>query len=219
MAKQNRKPKATAAGRTSRQAAQPVVGLRIIGGEFRGRHLCYSGDPRTRPMKDRLREAIFNLIGPSIRGTHALDLFAGTGALGLESLSRGAARATLIEQHRPTAAVISQNVAGLGVQQRAEVVIGNVFVWWQRQRGTGVPATPELGPLPWVVFCSPPYDFYVERAAEMLELIAGLVASAPPGSVFVVEADGRFDFGQLPDPPAWDIRQYPPSVVGLLRKE
>ena len=211
MARQNRKPKPTAAGRAARRATQPVVGLRIIGGRFRGRRLRYGGDPRTRPMKDRLREAVFNLIGPGIRGTHALDLFAGTGALGLEALSRGAARATLIEQHRPTAAVIRENVAALGVQEQAEVVVGNVFVWFRR--------TPELGPLPWVVFCSPPYDFYVQRAGEMLELLAGLIASAPPGSVFVVEADGRFDFSQLPDPPAWDVRQYPPAVVGLLRKE
>jgi 16S rRNA (guanine966-N2)-methyltransferase len=211
MAKRERKPKPTAAGRAPRRAVQPVVGLRIIGGQFRGRRLHYDGDPRTRPMKDRLREAVFNLVGPSIQGKHALDLFAGTGALGLEALSRGAARATLIEQHRPTAAVIRQNVATLGVQERAEVVIGNVFIWLRRK--------PELGPLPWVVFCSPPYDFYVQRAGEMLELIAGLIAPAPPGSVFVVEADDRFDFGQLPDPPAWDIRQYQPAVVGLLRKE
>ncbi len=72
--------------------------------------------------------------------------------------------------------------------------------------------------VPWLVFCSPPYDFYVQRAGEMLELLAGLIASAPPGSVFVVEADGRFDLGLLPDPAAWDVRPYPPAVVGLLRK-
>jgi 16S rRNA (guanine966-N2)-methyltransferase len=214
MAKRDRKPSVTAGGRISGGAIRPVAGLRIIGGHFRGRKLHYSGDIRTRPMKDRLREAIFNLVGPSIRGAAALDLFAGTGALALEALSRGADRATMIEQHNPTANIIRQNVALLGVEQRAEVVVGNTFIWWRRQRGEL-----DLDGKPWVVFCSPPYGFYVERTAEMLELIAGLIPAAPASSVFVVEADARFDFGTLPDPQAWDVRSYPPAVVGILHKE
>ena len=136
MAKRSKKPNATAGGRTPGGVVRPVVGLRIIGGQFRGRRLHYSGDLRTRPMKDRLREAIFNLIGPAIRGKHALDLFAGTGALALEAISRGAERATLIEQHNPTANVIRQNIAELGVEEQAEVVVGNMFIWWQRQAAT-----------------------------------------------------------------------------------
>jgi 16S rRNA (guanine966-N2)-methyltransferase len=167
-------------------------------------------------MKDRLREAIFNLIGPAIRGKHAIDLFAGTGALALEALSRGAERATLIEQHNPTANLIRQNIAELGLDRQAEVVVGNTFVWWQRQSGLQG-ATVGSNDKPWVVFCSPPYDFYVERTAEMLDLIAGLIGAAPAESLFVVEADARFDLGQLPDPQAWDVRAYPPAVVGLLR--
>ena len=182
-------------------------------------------------MKDRLREAVFNLIGPAIRGMHAVDLFAGTGALGLEAISRGAERATLIEQHNPTASIIRQNIASLGMQQQAEVVVGNAFIW-RRVKGSGVFAKDNVtGQRPssdnkdsrllcsWVVFCSPPYDFYVERGDEMEELIAELIQSAPPGSVFVVEADARFDFQTLPDPQAWDVRPYPPAVVGIYRKE
>ena len=79
-------------GPASRRTSPEVVGLRIVGGRFRGRKLLYSGDFRTRPMKDRLREAVFNLVGPAVAGMHAIDLFGGTGALGLEALSRGAAR-------------------------------------------------------------------------------------------------------------------------------
>jgi 16S rRNA (guanine966-N2)-methyltransferase len=166
-------------------------------------------------MKDRLREAIFNLIGPAIRGKHAIDLFAGTGALALEALSRGAARATLIEQHNPTANLIRQNIAELGLERQAEVVVGNTFFWWQRQSGPqGV--TVGSNDAPWVVFCSPPYDFYIERTAEMLDLIGGLIGAAPAESLFVVEADARFDVQQLPNHPAWDIRPYPPAVVGLF---
>lgn len=203
MARRKRRPSAPAAGRTR----PGPLGLRIIGGRFRGRKLLYRGDRRVRPMKDRLREAIFNLIGPAVEGKHAVDLFAGTGALGLEAISRGAARATLIEQHFPTAEIIRQNVATLGVGQVTRIVTASVFIW--QQRG------PELGPAPWIVFCSPPYDFYVERTDEMLELIGGLMQSAPAGSIFVVESDRRFDFGLLPEAEAWDVRPYPPAMVGI----
>jgi 16S rRNA (guanine966-N2)-methyltransferase len=229
MAKRSKKPNVTAGNRTPGGVVRPAVGVRIIGGKFRGRRLHYSGDARTRPMKDRLREAIFNLIGPAIRGKNALDLFAGTGALALEAISRGADRATLIEQHNPTADIIRQNIADLGLAERAEVVVGNTFIWWQRQgkphgdcpnsRVSENGTVPLRADAPWAVFCSPPYDFYVERTAELLDLIAGLIGAAPDHSVFVVEADARFDFQQLPDPQAWDVRSYPPAVVGVFRKE
>src|SRR5262249_42961688 len=98
---QRKQPSRQRANRAERDRSEAIV--RIIGGEYRGRKLQYSGDIRTRPMKDRVREALFNLIGPNVRGMHAIDLFAGTGALGLEAISRGAAGATFIERHYPTA--------------------------------------------------------------------------------------------------------------------
>jgi 16S rRNA (guanine966-N2)-methyltransferase len=189
--------------------AKPA-GVRIIGGRFRGRHLQYGGDLRVRPMKDRVREAVFNLLGDAVRGKHAVDLFAGTGVLALEALSRGALRATLIEQHYPTAAILRRNIAALGVEPLCEVITGNVFrrARWQQA----------LTADPWLVFSSPPYSFYAERVDEVLGLLGGLIRSAPEGSVFVVEADRRLDFRLLPDPARWDIRQYPPAIVGVYRK-
>ena len=77
----------------SQQASADVGKLRIIGGKFRGRQIEYSGDPVTRPMKDITREACFNLVGAYVDGKAAFDLFAGTGAIGLEALSRGATQA------------------------------------------------------------------------------------------------------------------------------
>ena len=197
-----------------RQKEKPTtpqpVGLRIIGGKFRGRKLQYSGDQRTRPMKDRLREAIFNLMGPSIRKKHAVDLFSGTGALGLEAISRGADSATLIEQHFPTAKIISGNAGTLEIESRVEIVTANVFIW--HKRGPKLPETP------WAVFCSPPYEFYVSRTEEMLDLIGGLIEEAPAESLFVVEADDRFDFSLLPQADQWNVRTYSPATVGILRK-
>jgi 16S rRNA (guanine966-N2)-methyltransferase len=212
VARRKHSPAKNLPGRTpkARRETAASAGVRIIGGQFRGRRLRYSGDPRVRPMKDRVREAVFNLLGPCVQGMHAVDLFAGTGALGLEALSRGAARATLIEQHHPTAEVLRENVAILDAASRADVITANVFL---RGRWQHV-----LGKNPWLVFCSPPYAFYVERAVPLLELLGGLLAAAPPQSAMVVEADQRFDFQRLPDPAAWDVRAYPPAVIGIYVK-
>jgi 16S rRNA (guanine966-N2)-methyltransferase len=212
MAKKHRKSAQSDQKREKTDASPAeTIGLRIIGGRFRGRKLLYSGQLRTRPMKDRLREAVFNLIGTEISGTHAIDLFAGTGALGLEALSRKATKATFIEQHYPTADIIRKNISTLGMEQQTEIIPGNVFIWAQRH--------PDLGAAPWLVFCSPPYEFYVSRTAEMLELINGLFNDAPAYSIFLIEADERFDFTLLSDHEAWDVRTYQPAVIGMYRKK
>jgi 16S rRNA (guanine966-N2)-methyltransferase len=126
----------------------------------------------------------------------------------LEALSRGAVRATFVERHFPTADLVRQNAQELGCPDEVEVVAADTFAW--------AAALPDLGQAPWLVFSSPPYDFYVERRAEVLKLLASLVERAPVGSIFVVEADERFDFALLPRKGEWDIRAYPPAVIGIL---
>lgn len=190
---------------------QPAASLRIIGGHLRGRKLLYSGDPRTRPMKDRVRESVFNLIGHQVEGRHVIDLFAGTGALGFEALSRGATRATFVEQHFPTAAIIEQNIRDLELSEFCQVAKSNTFIWGKRK--------PDLGDNPWLVFSSPPYAFYVDRQAEMLELINNLFEQMPAGSVLVVESDDRFDLGLLPQAKRWEVREYPPAMIAIWHAE
>jgi 16S rRNA (guanine966-N2)-methyltransferase len=163
-------------------------------------------------MKDRVREAVFNLVGVDARGSHAVDLFAGTGALGLEALSRGAARATFIERHLPTAKLIRTNIAELEAETIAEVHPTSAFLWGQNHE-------PFAADLPLLVLCSPPFDFFIDRRAEMLALLHQLAGEAPRGSVLVLEADDRFDFRDLPAGYVWDIRPYPPAVVGIGRRE
>jgi 16S rRNA (guanine966-N2)-methyltransferase len=206
----HRKPQAKPPIRSESAAKRESSELRIIGGSMRGRKLLYSGHQRTRPMKDRVREAVFNLLGPGVVDKHAIDLFAGSGALGFEALSRGAARATFIEQHFPTADLIRQNAARLDVADRCEVLPANAFIWARKHT-----ATDEM---PWVVFCSPPFAFYIDRQAEILALIAGLLDRSPPESTLVIESDKGFDMGLLIEPESWDIREYPPAVVALYRK-
>lgn len=191
--------------------------LRIIGGKFRGRKLRYHGDPVVRPMKHRVREAIFNLISTESTGRHVIDLFSGTGALGLEALSRGAASATFIERHVPSAQVVAENFAALEITDRVTLRTTSAFLWCKRDLDS-----PQDGPprdLPWLVFCSPPYSFFVERQEELLELIRRVAEAAPAGSTLVIESDERFDFDILTqgDRLEWDIREYPPARVGIWR--
>ena len=181
--------------------------LRIIGGDFRGRRLKYSGDPRTRPMKQRVREAAFNLIGPRVKGMLCLDLFGGTGALGLEALSRGAAEAVILERHLPTKKIIADNIATLEVGDRAQAVSSDTFFWVK----TRLPTLSDA--LPWLVFCSPPFRFYQQRWADLEQAIERLQQAAPPLSLIVLECDTQFDLSQLPDSARWDARSYPPAVL------
>lgn len=161
-------------------------------------------------MKDRVREVVFNLLGPRVRDKYVIDLFAGTGAIGFEALSRGAVGAHFIEQHYPTARVIKENIRTLGVGDQTQVLTADTFIW-ARQLDELPRSTP------WAVFCSPPYDFFIDRREEMLSLIAGMVEAAPPDSLLVVESDDRFDWEQLGEPDSWSLRRFPPAVLGILQ--
>jgi 16S rRNA (guanine966-N2)-methyltransferase len=162
-------------------------------------------------MKDRTREAIFNLIGVDVIGRHAFDLFAGTGALGLEALSRGAAKATLVERHLPTRNLIEQNLRTLNLTERATAVFSDAFMFVRKLQ-------PDAANLPWVVFCSPPYELFASRLEDMLALIRGVVDKMPVASTLIVEADEHFDTSLLPTNIAWRQRTYAPAVVRIAEK-
>ncbi len=181
---------------------------RIIGGSLRGRRLEFVPDPRTRPMKDRVRETLFDLVGARVAAATAIDLFAGSGAIGFEALSRGASRTIFVERHFPTADLLKRSGRSLGVVDSIEVKTGDVLLWAKRM--------PELPKdRPWVVFISPPWEFFSTRCGELMALVAAMQREAPPGSTFVVEADTSFDADQLPQPGHWDHRPIPPAVLHI----
>jgi len=101
--------------------------MRIIAGEFRGRRLRPPPDRRVRPTADRVREAWFSIVREAIPGARVLDLFAGSGALGLEALSRGAAHATFVELGNPSLAVLRENIAQLDIEDRVTVRRGDAL--------------------------------------------------------------------------------------------
>ena len=108
--------------------------MRIIGGTARGRKLVGPSSEGTRPLSDRAREALFNILGPGIRGERVLDLFAGTGAVGLEALSRGALSATFVEQDRAALGDIRANLAALGFTEQGSAVAGDALGFVGRTR-------------------------------------------------------------------------------------
>jgi 16S rRNA (guanine966-N2)-methyltransferase len=184
--------------------------LRIVGGELRGRKFQYAGDPRVRPMKDRVREALFNLAGPSIIGMHAVDLFGGTGAVGFEAVSRGAVHADIVEMHLPTLRVIQANASHLKLNDRVTIHHANAFRWIDQWNGPSE--------TPWAVFCCPPYALFDDQLDAFVLMLTTLAERAPAGSMLAVESDKRVCFEHFPMEPPWDIRAYPPAVIGMWWK-
>lgn len=158
--------------------------MRIIAGRLRGRTLRAPARG-ARPTTDRTREAIFNMVEArlSLDGARVLDLFAGSGALGLEALSRGAAHATLVEQNPRTAAVIKSNAASLGVSSHVAVVRGDALRFVEQWEGS----------LFDLIMADPPYDL---EGIESLPDLALPCLSAE--GLLVCEHSTAQDFGQHP---------------------
>jgi 16S rRNA (guanine966-N2)-methyltransferase len=152
--------------------------MRIVGGTLKGRNIAAPKGEGTRPTSDRVREAlmssIVNRLGADLGGAVTLDLFAGSGALGLEALSRGASRVVLVEKDRAALAVIAANVAALGVEDRVAIVGSNALT-------SGLKKIEALGPYA-LLFCDPPYRLDQAPVARALESLgrSGAVAMGAP---------------------------------------
>lgn len=150
--------------------------MRVIGGELRSRRLKTIPGLATRPTPDRLRETLFNILAPRIVGTTFLDAYAGTGAVGIEALSRGAAHAIFLEKSRGAVAVIRENLAALGLAGRATVAQGAAATLLARHAAE-------------IVFLDPPYEMEREYAAAF----AALGEALP--SLVIVQHSVRYDPG------------------------
>lgn len=152
--------------------------MRVIAGSFRSRTLHTPAGLATRPTSDRLRETLFNVLAPGTQGAAFLDLYAGSGAVGIEALSRGAARVVFVERAPAAIRVLRANLEGLGLTEGYRIVAGSVG---------GYLRNPEGSPPFDVVFLDPPYDAAREYAAT-LELLgrpaAGLLAA---GAMVIAE--------------------------------
>jgi 16S rRNA (guanine966-N2)-methyltransferase len=163
--------------------------LRIVAGNWRGRRLDIAPVPGLRPTSERIRETLFNWLAPHVAGARCLDLFAGTGALGLEALSRGAASAVLVERSPVAAATLGRAIESLGAGN-AVVVQQDAFEYLRRSKGDTFD----------IVFLDPP--FQVDALAELCRLLVGGSLLAP-GALIYLEDDRVRDEPELPD--GWRI--------------
>jgi 16S rRNA (guanine966-N2)-methyltransferase len=163
--------------------------LRIIGGQWRGRKLTFPAVAGLRPTGDRLRETLFNWLAPLIVDAHCLDLFAGSGALGLEAVSRGAASALLLEQSRDACDALQQHCKTLGAENRIQVLHADSLRWLQQTQARAFD----------LVFLDPPFDSSMLQAS--IEQLAGSPWLAPEARIYI-ETHRQ----QLPSCPAnWSL--------------
>lgn len=188
--------------------------LRIIAGEMRGQRVLYSGDPSIRPMKDRTRESVFNLLGGDLTGMLALDLFGGTGALGFESISRGASRAVILELSRPAVTHLVANATRLKIADKVEIHNVDALRWLKYIDSTGA----AWQDMPWVIFCCPPYSMWKTDLDRIREGLLKLRQVCPVGSFFVIETEQDFDIPAEFPQFDWDVRQYKPAMIGIAEK-
>lgn len=181
--------------------------MRIVGGELGGRRIVAPPGRATRPTADRVREAVFNQVGP-VEGVSVLDLFAGSGALGFEALSRGAAQATLVERSSRALAAIRKNAADLGLEERTRVVGADWRAGLARERAAGH--------VYGLVVIDPPYSLLPRIVGALGPAIAAIAA---PGARVVLEHSASLAPPDLPDLPVGSRtdRRYGDAAVSVIR--
>ena len=163
--------------------------LRIVAGKWRSRLLQIADEPGLRPTSERIRETLFNWLAPHVGGARCLDLFAGTGALGLEALSRGAQQAVLVEKSSRAVAALRANVASLDAGG-AEVMHADAYEFLERQ---------DSDPFD-IIFLDPP--FANENLDDLCRLLAGSPLLAPTAWIYI-EEDRAGPVTELPD--GWQV--------------
>lgn len=178
-------------------------GPRLTGGTAKGRRLFGVPGRDVRPALARMRISVFEILRPRLEGATVVDLFAGTGSLGLEALSRGAGRALFYDVDRRSLEAVEKNLERLGFAGKGQVVYGNAF-----------DSAARLEPAD-LVFVDPPYDFYVERAADMRGLLETLVGRVLRDAEACVISEHRLreGLGDVTGGKIVDERQYGDTVV------
>jgi 16S rRNA (guanine(966)-N(2))-methyltransferase RsmD len=174
--------------------------VRVIAGTWGGRRLQAPPGDSTRPTSDRVREALFSVLGGRVQGARVLDLFAGSGALGIEALSRGAAAATFVDSTPAAIKALRANLAALGAE--AEVRRQDAL----RFLGSASAAAPEYD----LVFLDPPYRLAGRLGGELSAILPAVLA---PEGVVVAESDRR-DPLEL-ELPLLDERRYGDTLIRI----
>jgi len=185
--------------------------MRIIAGELRGRRLLPPQGPATRPITDRVKQSLFDILGPNLPGAVIYDCFAGTGSMGLESLSRGAERAVFFEFDPGSAALLRRNIETLGLASRSRIVTADIFTWAD---STPLPTRPVD-----ILFFDPPYRFLTERPDDLQTLAEKIVSALLSPTGRIIFRHDRRDVLEFPMLRRVDLRDYGSMRVEFLEKE
>lgn len=180
--------------------------MRVVAGEFKGRRLVAPKGLETRPTPDRVREALFSIVGDRVVGARVLDLFAGSGALGIEALSRGATYAELVDDARAACSAIERNLTSLGCAQRARVVCSDV--------GRHLRTRPSTGPFD-LITVDAPYTMAPAVAGEVAQLLAqgGWLSEE---ALVVIEHGQATELGELSGLDEVSTRRYGDTAVSIF---
>jgi 16S rRNA (guanine(966)-N(2))-methyltransferase RsmD len=184
--------------------------VRIVAGSLRGRKIACFVHPGLRPTPQMVREAFFSILGNAVPGRSFFDLFAGTGVVGLEAVSRGAKRAWLVENDAKSAAAVQRYAERFEVADRVTVVRADVYRWAERWLPPQEPVN---------VYLSPPFPDLTDRADAFLGLVRTVWEKCPDEAVVVVQAELGFPTDGLPDADRWEVRTYGRNLLLIRVKE
>lgn len=183
--------------------------IRIVAGELRGRKLDCVVHEDLRPTPQMVREALFSILGNAVPGRPFYDIFAGTGANGLEAISREASHAIFLEKDARLANDIDKHVRKFEVRDKSTIVRTDVYRWAERWMPPDEPVN---------IFLSPPFADLENRVDDFLKLVEQLMQKAAPDSTVTVQAEMGFPESRLADPGSWDERKYGRNMLYIWVK-
>jgi 16S rRNA (guanine(966)-N(2))-methyltransferase RsmD len=184
--------------------------LRIVAGALRGRKIRCSVDRDLRPTPDRVREALFSILGNAVPNRIFYDIFAGTGVFGIEALSRGAKSAIFIERNFHLCREIEHHLGGFGLGRVGRTLKTDAYSWANLWKAPAEPVN---------LFVSPPFPDYENRPDAMLQLVSNLQERAFPDSVLTLQAERCDLLDRLPQREQWDERRYGRNYLLIWVKE
>jgi 16S rRNA (guanine966-N2)-methyltransferase len=186
--------------------------MRIIAGTHRGRLLLAPAGQATRPITDRAKQSLFDILAPLLEGAVVYDCFAGTGSMGLECLSRGAKAAVFFESDRSAVSLLRKNIAALGLGAQSTVVDSDIFRWFAAEHDA--PLAGRIG----LIFLDPPYRFLRERGEELQALARKMVDRHLQAEGAIVFRHDAADALPLPGLEPYDVRSYGSMMLEWLRR-
>lgn len=183
--------------------------IRIIAGSLRGRKLTLTAEPTLRPMADRARAALFSILGDAIPDRPFFDVFAGSGAVGVEALSRGARHATFVERDPRAVSDLIKHLEAFGIAKQAKVIRADAYRWADKWFALKEPVN---------VFLGPPYVEFEKHFDAITWIVQTLHQRAAVGSVVAVQSDSRFPAEELPRAEEWDVRNYGRTQLAIWTK-